>query len=43
MQLGDLPSSITLGMVIATASCSSAALAEWKGEMGLDKQTMIRI
>jgi len=39
---GHLPSPSTLSMGIATAS-NTAALTEWKGEMGTDKQTIIRI
>lgn len=40
---GDAPSPGTLVMVVATASCNTAALTEWKGEMGLDKQPIVRI
>lgn len=41
--VGYLPLSSTLNMVIATASCNTAALTEWKGEMRLDEQAIIRI
>lgn len=39
----DLPSFIMAAMVIATARCKTAALNEWRGKIGLDKQSTIRI
>lgn len=41
--VGDLPSFSMPSMVIATARCKTAALNEWGGKMGLDKQSAIRI
>lgn len=41
--VGELPSFRMPSMVIATARCKTAALNEWGGNMGLDKQSTIRI